>query len=234
MKVWKFQNPFDNIYACANLQGTWESSTQETVCPECQASRQRRITPLIIEWEVGSDQIGDFTWPGLGAIAVIESSINTLLNRFGGFKLGPVKMVQDPEVKIPKKPYKRNMVRVWLPYGGPALYEICVIRKANLDMARSTVHLEKACSLCGNKILNVSGIERISMKWDQERGELIKRRIPRIQGEGLYILESSLSGDEIFIIPELKYWTLCTDRVKKYIEDKKFSNIHFFEMGELI
>ncbi len=66
---------------------------------------------------------------------------------------------------------------------------------------------------------------------DQERGELIKRRIPRIQGEGLYILENSLSGDEIFLIPELKYWALCTDRVKKYIEDKKYSNIHFFEMG---
>jgi hypothetical protein len=215
MKLWRFSDPSDLRYARASRRGTWEGTPA------------RRVRPLVIEWEPDSDLVGDFTWPGFDTDIVIMERVGKALKEAGvtGFELAPVQMVDNSEEskRASKKP------RVKLPYVGPQLWDLWVTARAQLDRDRSSVKmLGKQAD--GSEQYEVSGVERREAIWDQQRMELVKRRHPRIDGQGLFVRAET----GIFRIAEFPGWILCVDEVKQLIESHSLTNVSFLEMGEVV
>jgi len=231
MRVWRLTDPADSRFARASRRGSW--SPTGGLCPECGASSQERIQPLILEWESGSDVIGDFTWPGFGSDIASSEQAAKGLKAFGGFEPGPVEMVQDSTLKR-SSGSRRGKPRVWLPYEGPPLYDLWVTQHAHLDLERSSVRLVRECKTCGRKQYDLDGIERYETGWDKQRRESFKTHIPRRQGLGIYVDADALAGTAIFRTREFPGWILATDVVKELIEKEEFTNVNFLEAGETL
>lgn len=106
MRVWCFTDPWDGSFAYASHVGTWSE-------PEKGRARER-TQPLVIEWEPGSDVIGDFTWLQFSPEIVVATQRvgRALLQRFRGFELGPVEMIQNPKLRRPQRITRRTKPRV--------------------------------------------------------------------------------------------------------------------------
>jgi hypothetical protein len=180
----------------------------------------------VIEWEPGSDVIGDFVWPGFDTDIVIKDRVAKVLEEAGvaGFELAPVQMVENSEKskRISKRPH------VKLPYLGPPLWDLWVIAWAELDRERSSVKLTQS-KPDGTEQLEVTGVERREAMWDKERMELVTWKQPRIDGQGLYVR----SDAGVFRLAQFPGWIFCADAVKQLIESHDFSNVSFLEMGDV-
>src|SRR4051794_24404018 len=113
---------YDGVFAHALMSGTYEQLPR---CPKCKLAGRRRVPPLVIEWDRGSNVIGDFTWPaGLGEL-VVTDRVRTCIesNRFSGVRFEGVEMVQRRGLKKPRTE-SRARSRVWLPYEGPPLWNL--------------------------------------------------------------------------------------------------------------
>jgi hypothetical protein len=227
--IWRFADPGDYRFAQASRRGSWSPSAG--LCLECSASSQKRIQPLILEWEPGANVIGDFTWSGFGSDIAVTERVAEDLKSFGGFEPGPIEMVQDPELRA-SDGARRSKPRVSLPYQGPQLCELWVTQNVHLDLKKSSVRLAKECGTCGQRQYEVDGIERRESTWDAERRESVKEHIPRSQGKGLFVAEHALAGTAIFRTLEFPGWVLCTDRVKELVTQKGFTNVAFLEVGD--
>ena len=227
MKIWRLVDPNDDRYARANRRGTW--SLGKGVCPECTASSQERIQPLVIEWERGSDEIGDVTWLGSGDAAVTERALEILME-LGGLEPGPVEMYQDPKLQRPRSP-RRAIPRIWLPYEGTPLFDFRITHCLLADLEKSSVTLVRTCGTCDRRRY-VAGIECRKRTWDKERLSSEQIQIPREPGRGIYVGKSRLAGAGVFRVQEFPAWMLCTDSARRRIECASLSNISFSEVGE--
>lgn len=233
MRLFSFDDPRDFRFASAVTRGTFVDL--KGVCPGCGAPKQRRIQPLIMEWEPESDLIGDFVWLSWGSdVAVVHRAMVALGDRFRGFEPGRVEMVQDPRLKRPTRVTKRTKPRVWLPYEGPSLFDFWVTAWAHADMGMSTVRLVKECNVCGRRVHGVSGIERRRSTWDPESKDLVETRYPRVPGQGVFVRRNELRGADIFHIYELPGFIMCTEPVKEFIEKEGFTAVRFDEMGDVV
>lgn len=79
----------------------------------------------------------------------------------------------------------------------------------------------------------VEGVENVEMSWDEERFELVKARVPRLEEMGLFVPRKELHDADVFRVYEFPGWAICTDRLKGFIEAAGFANVDFFEIGEL-
>jgi hypothetical protein len=213
MKLWRFSDPGDYQYARASRRGTWEGQPP------------RRVKPLVIEWEPDSNVIGDFTWPGFDSDIVITDRVGTAMKEAGvtGLELAPVEMVENSR----KSKRTSRMKQVKLPYTGPPLWDLWVTGRARVDRERSTITTNHVGT---DERYEVSGIERWEVVWDQQRMELMKKRYPRVGGQGLFV--RTRTG--IFRVPEFPAWVFCTDDVKELIEEHRFTNVSFLEMGDVL
>lgn len=216
MKIYQFADPKRYQFARASRRGTWSNDKPS-----------KRIRPLIIEWEPGSDTFGDFIWPGFNTdVVVVEKVGKTLVEIFDGFDLGPVEFFQDPKVKKPIKISKATKKRIWLPYNGPTLYDLWTTSWIHLDLDRSTVEKNEE----GN--YNLLNAEYWDNKWDSISGELLWFHVPRVEGMGIIIQSSNISDCDVFRIHELHGPIFCKEQVKIYIEEQGFTNVSFLEVGE--
>jgi hypothetical protein len=179
----------------------------------------------VIEWEPDSDLVGDFAWPAFDTDIVITDRVGNALQEAGvaGFQLAPVEMVENSE----KSKRASRKPRVKLPYTGPQLWDLWVTTWAELDRDRSTVKLIGK-QPDGTEQYEVCGVERREATWDQERMALVKRKHPRVEGQGLFVRTNT----GIFRLAEFPGWILCTDDVKQLIESRDFTNVSFLQMGE--
>jgi hypothetical protein len=201
------------------------------VCPECRTPRHRRAEPLVVDWEPGSDAIGDFVWEGVGfRVIVSEPAFSLLKGRFRGFEAGPVEMAKEPS----RAGRYRRQPRVRLPYAGPELRELRVTTWAHLDRERSSGEIELRCGTCEAELWKASGIERGETHWDMVARTLTYSRTKRVAGEGLSVHMADLSGADIFRVHELPGWIFCTDPAREFVEDRAFSNVVLLEMGDAI
>jgi hypothetical protein len=185
---------------------------------------------MVIEWEAGSEIVGDFTWVGFGAEAfVTEAVLEALSERLSGFEPGPVEMFEEPDLDRAKE----TKPRVWLPYEGPRLFELLITDWVHLDGGRSSIRPSAPkCSTCGSEAFHVEGVERRDSRWDKGRKELVRIHRPRLPGQGIYIAEHDLGGTSIFRIYEQPGAVFCTDRVRDFVSERGFSNVSFLERGE--
>jgi len=183
------------------------------------------VKPLILEWERGSNAIGDFSWPGFGDnVAVTTRVREELAHRFRGFEFGPV------EIESTRTSGQRQTDRS---HDAEAqLCELWVTTNVGMDPERSSAWLVKRCGACGREEYMLEDVEREQTEWDADSKQLVRHRFRRRPGRGLYIGERTLDGASIFHVREFPAWILCTDPVKQSIEMKGFTNVAFFESGE--
>jgi hypothetical protein len=209
MRLFHFHGPVDYIFAHASRRGTWYPEGAK-VCPECGSSRQKRVSPLIIEWESGSDMIGDFIWPGFDDELVIAQKVkDDFGGRFREIEFGMVEFWQNPRLKRPTKIMHRSKPRIWLPYAGPPLWDVLPKSWCHLDLLQSNVTIVKECLTCGKVIY----------------------KTPPSPQRNLVIDPATWSGEGIFHIHEYPRWIFCTELVKESVEKARFNNVSFLEDG---
>jgi hypothetical protein len=230
VRIWRFTSPRSETFATAERRGTWTESETGDACPECGAARQRREKPIVLFWQTGSDVIGDFLVTGFDSdVVVMERAAAALEERFTGFERGPVEIVDDPEAAA-----ERRGRRVPSPYSGPDLVELWIVRWVHLDQERSTAELEWRCGTCGYERWRLDGVERWDSYWDAEAKLLIPRKTTREPGAGVFVREEALEGADIFRVHEFPGWVFCTDRVRDFILEQRFTNVDFSEMGDIL
>lgn len=176
-------------------------------------------------WEPGSDEVGDFTWPGFGSEVVVSEHVLGSLRGFSGFEAGPVEFIDEPDAS-------KKGRRVALPYSGPPLFELWVTATVGMDQGRSSAELEDVCVECGAQRWQLYGVERWDSHFDQELKQLVRFKSDRLPNAGVYVEEAGLGGANIFRVKEFPGWIFCTDRVREVIENEGFSNVSFLGMGE--
>lgn len=209
--IYAVVDPNDPRFASAGRRGTWFPRPGPGPCPECTGSRQKRVSPLIIEWNPGSERFGDFIWPGFNDEIVVTQRVREALeeNRFRGIEFHPVEMIQQPKLKRPQKATKRTKPRVWLPYEGPPLWDLQPTSWCHVDLERTDIRLEKVCS-CGAHYY-----------------------FRPLEGkEYIFLDPSTWDGAEIFHLYEYG-WIYCTEKFVEFIESRGFTNVHFVCRGEL-
>jgi hypothetical protein len=209
MKFYRFQDPRNFYYARAFGGRTLDSEIGKP-CPECGASRVKFKPPFTLEWEPGSDIIGDFTFPGLGETIIIKDSVKTgFESRFHDFELFPIEFRQDPKLRKPTRITKRTQPRIWLPYTGSALWELEITKWCRLELEKSGVTLEKICFTCGREIFLYDSSS--TLRW--------------------VVDAKTWAGEDFFHLFESRRWIFCSEKVKSFIEQSGFSNVKFIEYG---
>lgn len=203
--IYHLRDPRDPRFASAALRGTWKRGGG--LCPECGAGTSELIPPLIIEWETGSGVIGDFVWPGFDNLVVVSDRVRRAFQDRFPCTFHDVEMWQDPKLKRPSRETGRTKRRVWLPYGGPPLWWLVPIGRAELDQNASNWVFEKKCSTCGRSY------------WD----------IPK-EGRRTVLDRTSWTSHQIFGIQDVG-WIFCTEEVKRFVENEAFTDVSFEEDG---
>jgi hypothetical protein len=208
-QIYQFSHDvFDETYARASRLGTWFPEDAE-LCKECTADSSTRVRPLIIEWEPGSDMIGDFTWPGhLDDIIISQRVRESLEGRFSGFEFGPIRMNEDPKLKKSSSAKGRKKPRVSLPYQGPPLWDLWVTSWCHFDLSASGMVLERECQTCHTKTFK-----------------------PLAEDQVLIVDIRTWDGSQIFKTYECPACVFCLDEVKVKIERNEFSNVSFSRRG---
>lgn len=236
-------NPYSYV---ANNPTTWIDASGHTswlgpdprgryntlgACGTCGNWHVRDVPPLIIEWMPGSEVIGDFVWAH-GHVVVKASVIEALSERFHGAEAGPIEMWQDPRLHRPRRVTRRTKPRVWLPYEGPPLVELVVPATVKADESRSTLKDHWVCHECGRPSGEVPGIER---KWGDHliSGGITFQASPRQPGVGYLISSKEMGGLDFVRLYQAGGLILLTAPVKRFIEEREYSNIDFWEVGEV-
>ena len=191
-----------------------------TVEIECSLCGRGRLPDLLLEWEDGSDEVGDFT--SAGARIVCKESVATLIGRFKGWEARSIQFNDHP--KLHKPAGGSRVRRIWLPYEGPPLVEVAPTFLVKDPAPETTFAVEQRCEACGVPAYKrFDGVEQ----WDS-RG-----RRGRSPGKGLFVKESDLRGNDIFGLFGTGL-VLATDRVRETIVSEDFSNVAFLEYGQVI
>lgn len=154
--------------------------------------------------------IGDFVWPGFNSDLVVVQKVKESFEiEFNQLEFGPVEFVQTPKTKYPKKITSRTKLQVLLPYEGPRLWDVIPKVWCHLDHQRSNITIEKECKTCGKTIYSTP-------PWDQRK---------------MIVDVDTWNGENIFRIYEYTGLIFCTERVKEFVNEQKFTNVSFVEDG---
>jgi hypothetical protein len=150
-------------YARLSCVGTW---TEDRICSVCGEPTARLIEPLQIEWDEGTDRIGDFSWGGYHCV-VLDNVRACLESK--AFEVG----FGDVQVMQPTERAKRQ--RVPFPYHGPRLSWLIPTARLKIDDERSGVRVISDCSACGQRRYSFrrDGLVLPKSAWKGERIFLI-------------------------------------------------------------
>ena len=233
MKLWRLIEQLETPYAEAWLRSP-ARHVKPAACDYCgRGAEYEDPRPLVIEWEAGSDVVGDFVWPGGGRVAAQRRVFDIMTANLRGIEPGSVEMVQDPKLKRPTRKTRRTRPRVWLPYEGPELVELWVQRSVHTAPG-TAIEPKKPCPKCGHEAWTWSGVEVKQHIWDKEQMKLVPLFIPRDPERGLRIRASDVEGASIFRTIEFPNGILCTDAVRELIERERFTNVDFLDYGDLV
>ena len=145
--------------------GTW---TDDSICAVCGEPSSRLIEPLQIEWNEGTDRVGDFSWGGYHCVVIDAVQTFLAANTFEA-KFGRVEVV--PPTESPTRP------RVSFPYHGPRLSWLMPSARLKLDEGRSGMRLLSDCSHCGKKrhTFRTHGLVLSKTAWAGEKMFLIEQ-----------------------------------------------------------
>ena len=140
-----------------------------------------------------------------------------LKQRFEKLEIGELEWHKNPKEIVAKNIHRLR----WLPKEEVDLVHI--YSKIYIPiLPQSTVIIEKRAN--GEEYIDsYIGVESI----------IGTKHTPRESGKGIFIDKREL-GDFDFFSIEKSYPLLCTENVKKYIEKRRFSNVLFLEVGDVV
>jgi len=142
MKIFLLRKTVPSEFADFSHVGTWSEETE--YCASCEYSNQQLIEPLQIEWEPGSDIVGDFSW--CGAAILINEYVKEVFEKNGlECKYGKV------EIKESTTPIRGRKI-VGCPYTGLKLYWLIPNRIIDVDIERSELLGEKCKSMWSGRL----------------------------------------------------------------------------------
>jgi hypothetical protein len=169
MKIYLLLDPAQpSKFASFSHIGTWSDGS---VCKVCSEITSRLVEPLQIQWDDGTEQIGDFSWCGYTAIVLdpVRKFLNK--NKFN---------VVYGKVDVVRPTHNTKRPRVQFPYNGPNLSWLIPKRQILLDEKQSDVHITSDCRACGEVRYNFKqdGVVISKSSWDGEQMFLIKQFMP--------------------------------------------------------
>lgn len=186
-------------FAQVAVVGTW---SEGKLCPVCTGTTERLIPPLQVEWEPGSDCIGDFVWDGGFTCCVQDTVRDFLVKSKFECDFGAV-------VSVPNSTSQNSrMPGVELPYSGPALTWLQARNVIPLNEKRSHVKREPDCVGCGRikTTFKSDGITVDDCDW---------------HGEKIFRIAQNEPSDATFV----------TEAAKREIEEADFRNVSFKPAG---
>ena len=168
-------------------------------------NHEKRVPPLLIEWLPGSDLLGDFVWPGFGGDVMVKKDVGIELEKyFSGFSLKPVLLEQtSKEVS--------EYSDVWVKY------------LVNYDFNRTTII---------NDGLFIKEEGEHYKKSKNILGQIKEKCIAREKTKGLFISRNYFNDPSFFKLVDHPSWIFCTEEVKVFLDQKKYTNIRCVEVGE--
>jgi hypothetical protein len=196
-------------YAMFSHLGTWETS--ET-CPACDSTRGRLIEPLLVEWNIGTTRIGDFSWRGYTCI-VTDRVRDCLIKHGFPCRFGEVQYVAPEKARGFSRRELKQYGRVPFPYTGPHLSWLIATATVPADIERSRLKVKERCDVCG--------IVRYSWRRDDLH---------------LVVPAASYSGEKMFTLtqfmtPSIKY---VTEEGLAILKGAGFTNFIVRDAGEII
>jgi hypothetical protein len=94
--------------------------------------------------------------------------------------------------------------------------------------------MEVDCQTCGRVRFGFEGVETHTARFDPRRKEMVPVDRRRVPGKGLYVRADDLGDADFFRVREARGWDFCTDRFKEFVEERGFSNVAFWEYGDVI
>lgn len=217
-RIWLFADPHDDNFASAVREGTWEKINGKDV----------RVSPLVLGWERGSDVVPDFLHLSCeGDWAIQERVLKELQERFGGIEGGPVEIIPPKWKPKRRKAHAEDVLTIWSQ--DLRLVDLQIVHRVDIDWNRSCI---RRIVEDGKVLLEVVGGELPRTSVNPETG-FMTRRTPRAKGGGIFVKESLLDGYSFFKVNQFPIWSLCTNAARDFILEKQYTNIDFFEVGEL-
>lgn len=141
--------------------GTW---TDGELCSVCGVTSEKLIPPLQIEWEPGTENIGDFAWC-YSTCCVVNDSVRRFLEQ-SKFEcsFAPVEVLKPTE--------KTRVKRVHYPYTGPKLHWVRCTNPVPLLEKQSGVSIKTKCSKCGRLRYDVKGEHFVIQKKDWKQSKM--------------------------------------------------------------
>lgn len=161
MNIYMLENWKGYDYAGIAHRGTWSKSTG--ICPNCGQHGQHLIEPLQIEWEPGSDMIGDFSWCGF-TFAVKENAKQFFIQNRFECNFGKVE-IQKLSTK------RRGRKIVPFPYKGPKIHWVMPYKHINLDNEKSALEIKSDCKVCNRLVykFQLDGLLIPKSEWHGEK-----------------------------------------------------------------
>jgi hypothetical protein len=206
-KLYLFSNPYDDRFARACRLGTWVSDSGLGLCPECGMPQEKRVRPLIMEWEPGSQVIGDFSWPGnLDDIVVTTRVKNRLDGLITGVEFSSLIVKDAAHSKSRKTKVRASLARKQAET--TALWDMWVTAWSHLDHAASRLVMERECNACHYRYFR-----------------------PPARNKKLVLDPASWHGESVFKCYELPVWIFAVEEVRDMIIEEEFTNVVFREIG---
>jgi hypothetical protein len=166
MKIFILDDPAEPAkYARFSHIGTW---TPGSVCKKCGLGSSVLIEPLQIEWDPGTEMIGDFSW--CGYTCIVTAAVRRFLEEaVFECRFGKVQVMPPME--------KTKMPRVKYPYSGPPVSWLMPTTYVQLNESRSGIKLASDCPQCDQKdyTFKREGLVIDNKNWSGERIFRIKQ-----------------------------------------------------------
>jgi hypothetical protein len=206
MKIYMLrQKDYESTFASAGLEGTFVDDGR---CNACNRLLRRRVSPIIVEWlrseKKGPKEIADFSWTG-DELIVRPAVRHFLASSFTGFEFGPVQ-IKEPSSTRAKRSAALPKLLV-KPADATELSDVLVTAFCSMNTKKSQVQVFQSCEACG-----LLTYER--------------------RGEGCIVIdEEKWNGADLFKINGFSHVFVCTEKLKREIESRGFSNVTFLELG---
>jgi hypothetical protein len=159
-----------SVYAIFSALGTW---IEGDMCKTCGQHRSSFTEPLLVEWDPGTDQVGDFSRGGDEYL--IKDSVKDFMQANGynaSFSTG----IEYQKFKWTERLGGRHK-RVKFPYEGPQLYWLKIIDQVEIDIQKSNIEQDTDCPTCKRTRIKVRRTElHINKKdWKGEKFFTVKQ-----------------------------------------------------------
>ncbi len=232
-RLWRPAAPIDTAFAEARLRSPAVRKGTAR-CARCGAGAVYEIPrPLVVEWDSGSDSIGDFVLVGRRVIAK-RTVAARLSAEFRGVSPSPVEMIQEARFEKPGARKRAKGDRVLLPYEGPPLVELWPT--ADIEpLPSTTFEVLPPCSGCGSERRTITGVEVREQHYDLKKKALVPSFTARAPGQGVFLRASDIDGLGLFRVAGSGLSViLCDDAFRASVQEQGYSNIEFLEYGNAV